>query len=162
METIRFEMPIPEGYEVDIEKSDLKEERVVLKKKEEANQNKLPESWEELGEVSGYYITSNSKVLGVKELPTCNYERNILPSEKLAKSLLEMIQLLQLRDAYNDGWKPDWCDSDEKFCIRAFKGEVTPITTVGYVSRMAFKTKELRDKFLETFRDKLELAKDWL
>jgi len=39
--------------------------------------------------------------------------------------------LIQLRDCYNDGWKPDWNGLSNKFVIYFFGDEPTPTINVG-------------------------------
>ena len=52
MKEIKIE--VPEGYEIDKEKSTIS---IVLKEK-----SKLPMSWKELGDITGYYIDSTSSL----------------------------------------------------------------------------------------------------
>lgn len=84
------------------------------------------------------------------------------PSEELANATVALLKLLFLRDYYNEGWKPNWKDNGDKHCIILYKGE---FTTIGYsftFEVLHFKTKEIRDKFLEEQRELLEIAKPLL
>ena len=84
------------------------------------------------------------------------------PSKELADAAVALLKLLFLRDYYNDGWKPNWKDNGDKHCIILYKGE---FTTIGYsftFEVLHFKTKEIRDKFLEEQKELLEIAKPLL
>lgn len=93
------------------------------------------------------------------------------PSEELADAAVALLKLLFLRDYYNEGWQPDWCNQyQEKFCIINFLGE---IDLINYSKKskfeenkfyhvLTFKTEEIRDKFLEEQRELLEIAKPLL
>lgn len=146
----------PEGYEVDKEKSTFEE--IVFKKIE----NNLPNSWEELKKVSGYYIDSGSDILPDNNFTTYKCIRNLFPTKEEAKAMLAMAQLCQLRDRWNGGWKPDWTDYTCKYCIVFFKNILNKDMSYNVRCPMAFKTKELRNEFMETFKDLLEEAKPFL
>ena len=93
------------------------------------------------------------------------------PSEELADAAVALLKLLFLRDYYNEGWQPDWCNQyQEKFCIINFLGE---IDLINYSKKskfeenkfyhvLTFKTEEIRDKFLEEQKELLEIAKPLL
>ena len=144
----------PEGYEVDKEKSTFSE---IIFKKIEPN---LPMSWEELGVVKGYFIYQNNVHSVIDKAIDRN--RNVFPTKEEAKAMLAMAQLCQLRDRWNDGWKPDWKDNAVKSCIVSFKNILYKDGYYSTSTPMAFKTRELRDKFMETFKDLLEEAKPFL
>ena len=147
----------PEGYEVDKEKSTFNE---IVFKKLEPN---LPMSWEELKEVKGYFIHQNSEINSRLVIDKAvAYNRNLFPTKEEAKAMLAMAQLCQLRDRWNDGWKPDWKDNAVKSCIVSFKNILYKDGYYSTSTPMAFKTRELRDKFMETFKDLLEEAKPFL
>ena len=146
----------PEGYEVDKEKSTFSE---IVFKKLEPN---LPMSWEELGVIEGYCISACSNISLLFRTNAIDANRNIFPTEEEAKAMLAMAQLCQLRDRWNDGWKPDWKDNTRKYCIVSFKNIVLRDSYYSVSHPMVFKTEELRDKFMETFKDLLEEAKPFL
>ena len=146
----------PEGYEFDKEKSTLEE--IVFKKIE----NNLPMSWKELGIIKGYYILSNSNIDNLSMTNTVDVNRNLFPSKKEAEAMVAMAQLCQLRDRWNDGWKANWKDGIVKYCIISFNDILYKDSYCNTHCPMAFKTKEFRDKFMETFKDLLEEAKPFL
>ena len=146
----------PEGYEVDKEKSTFNE---IVFKKLEPN---LPMSWEELEIIKGYYIFTNSKISELSIMNAVDVTRNTFPTEEEAKAMRAMAQLCQLRDRWNGGWKPDWKDDAPKYCIISYKNILCTDFYYYKSTPMAFKTRELRDKFMETFKDLLEEAKPFL
>lgn len=84
------------------------------------------------------------------------------PSQELADASEALRRLLFLRDYYNDGWQPDWKDDSDKFCIIPFKGDFTDTTYSFNFRVLHFKTKEIRDRFLEEQKELLEIAKPLL
>lgn len=157
METKEMKIQVPEGYEIDKEKSTF--ENIVFKKVEK----ELLKSWGELDNVSGYYVDKNSKVYNCIDHTTANDNRNIFPTREEAEACLALAQLCQLRDRYNDGWKPDWKnDTELKYVIEIFYDNIVKRIYECRYKVLAFKTEELRDKFLENFRDLIEIAKPLL
>nr|DAW61584.1 MAG TPA: hypothetical protein [Caudoviricetes sp.] len=158
METKEFKIQVPEGYEIDKEKSTF--EKIVFKKVE----NKLPKSWEELGEIKGWYVDSFSDLMPWGEgISNKEDDKNIFPTKEEAEACLALAQLCQLRDRYNDGWKPDWeRDSQVKWCIEMEGCNVIRNRYYSINRILAFKSEQLRDKFLENFRDLIETAKPLL
>jgi hypothetical protein len=150
----------PEGYEIDRENSTL--ERIVFK--EIAKVKALPKTWEELGEeVSGFWIENTSEIRGVSHECANDYGRNIWPSYDEAKASLALAQLFQLRDRYNDGWKPDWTAVEEfKYVIGIRRNEPTKHMASYDRFVLCFQTPELQDEFMQNFRDLIEIAKPLL
>lgn len=69
-------------------------------------------------------------------------------------------KLVILRDYYNQGWQPNWCDYKQtKYIIENYMGEIWCDDGHRTSSILAFKTPEIRDKFLEEQRELLEIAK---
>lgn len=154
----------PEGYEIDRENSTL--DCIKFKPIEP----QLPTTWEEFckthpvkpGECyigSGAYsnITKINHENIRKALPM-----TMLPSLEDAKAMLALCQLIQLRDCYNDGWKPDWNSSEYKECIEIKRDKVTTTYSIVTSKVLSFKSEELRDEFLENFKDLIEIAKPLL
>lgn len=70
--------------------------------------------------------------------------------------------LVFLRDYYNKGWQPDWNECSTKYCIEQEGLDISAINHIFNSKVMAFKTTEIRDKFLEEQRELLEIAKPLL
>ena len=136
----QINIDIPQGYEIDKDNSTF--ECIKFKKIEK----QFPNSWEE-------YLSSQP--LGVKVMFESKF--NSLPETYKALRKLEL-----LRDCYNDGWVADWTDSGSKECIIYMNDKLDENCTQGYKQFLNFKTAELRDKFLENFKDIIEIAKPLL
>jgi len=155
----------PEGYEVDKENSTF--ECIKFKPIEP----QLPKTWEEFCETHpvkpgecylGSGVYSNITKINYKNVRRA-LPMTMLPSLEYAKAMLALCQLIQLRECYNDGWKPDWTDANSyKFCLRCSNNRVVKETLFVEQRVMAFKTINLRDKFLENFRELIETAKPLL
>lgn len=158
MKNKELKIQVPEGYEIDKENSTF--EKIVFKKVEK----ELPKSWEELDIVKGFYVDSLSEIASTGE-ETCaeEYNRNTFPTKEEAKACIALAQLCQLRDRYNDGWKPDWDSmSETKYVLEISRNIVVKNFYGNRHKILAFKTEELRDKFLENFIDLIETAKPLL
>ena len=157
METKEFKIQVPEGYKIDRENSTF--EKIVFKKIE----RELPKSWEELKVVEGFYIDEDSHIHDCPMVDVLRKNKNVFPTEEEADACLALAQLCQLRDRYNDGWKPDWEDvGQSKWCIDFFQDDIREVSCISVRRVLAFKTKELRDEFLENFNDLIEIAKPLL
>ena len=156
METKEFKIQVPEGYEIDREKSTF--ENIVFKKLEK----ELPKSWEELHMIKGWFVENGS---GVHEFGNCfttSKNRNLFPTKEEAEACLALAQLCQLRDIYNDGWKPDWEENNDKYTIAYYSNKINISYSIYVHKILSFKTSIIRDKFLENFRDLIETAKPLL
>ena len=72
-------------------------------------------------------------------------------------------KLTILREYYNEGWQPDWKNDDEnKHVILIENDKIKCEKNYSYKRVLAFKTSEIRDKFLEDQRELLEIAKPLL
>lgn len=78
------------------------------------------------------------------------------------KSFEALRNLIIFRDYYNEGWIPNWQDDEWKYFIEYYQGELDINRTCGNSRVLAFKSKEIRDKFLEEQRELLEIAKPLL
>lgn len=151
-----FRITVPQGYEIDKEKSTF--ELIKFKPIEK----KLPKTWEELGDVSGYNIRDISEIAFCGSCKTKHYNKNIFPTRELAEAALALAQLLQLRDRYNDGWVPDWGTEHHKDCIVIRQNNIELHSFYGVSHVLSFKNKELAYEFLTNFRDLIEIAKPLL
>ena len=131
---------------------------------EELTKKELPKSWEELAGRDGYYVDTNSEACYIN---ICDRdERNVFPTKKEAEACLALSQLCMLRDAYNGEPLEDWCDISNfrqtKYVITNHKGNLNQECCRYFNGIMSFKTPELRDEFMENFKDLLEIAKPLL
>ena len=78
------------------------------------------------------------------------------------KSFEALRKLIIFRDYYNNGWQPNWQDDEWKYFIEYYRGKLDIERTCGNSRVLAFKSKEIRDKFLEEQKELLEIAKPLL
>ena len=150
---------IPEGYEIDKEQST--ERQIVLRKIE----NKSARSWKEYCEMmkdkDSYIVDMSSNVRTSKFLSAPVVGE--LEDKEDAVTFAAFSKLLSLRKNWVGYWKPDWTNEDQtKFTIISAKNKIDD--SIGdFINRsMSFPTKEMRDEFVDTFRDLLEIAKPLL
>jgi hypothetical protein len=161
METKELKIQVPEGYEIDKEKSTF--EKIVFKKKD----NK-PRSWEEYCKKSKgkslYYINEN----GIEAEIGIDYAfreldpsvKNTIPSKELAEAFLAMMQLMSLRQAWIGDWEPDWDNRDiTKYCIDICNENFAVYSFGNYRRPLSFPTYEMAIDFMNCFEDLLEIAK---
>lgn len=156
METKEFKIQAPEGYEIDRENSTF--EKIVFKKIE----NELPKSWEDLYEVGGWFVDFHSDVVTSGSMRTADSVKNRFPTKEEAEACVALAQLCQLRDRYNDGWKPDWTDFTMKPSIYFHKDIATTGENRSERTILYFRYEKIRDEFLENFGDLIKTAKPLL
>jgi len=139
---------IPEGWEIDKEKSTFEE--IVLKeiKKE------LPKRWEDLEVIKGAYTDSDGDVYNYEKRPLAT-NKNTFATESQAKASIALAQLSQLREVYRGGWKPELLENGHKYIIICHRGEIELCKGYAYsISHfLSFQSEEIRDEFLTNFRE---------
>lgn len=149
MEPKDIKITIPEGYEIDMEKSTF--ERIVFKKKKVIN------SWEDLKKVGGYYINTCSSIIYAGDLSeNYNEHRNVFFNEKYAKSALAMAQISQLLPYYDS--KVDWYKVTVKYCIVRIGNEIYIEMWQSSYHLLAFNSREEAKRFL---KHNEQLVKDY-
>ena len=157
METRKLKINIPEGYEIDKEKSTFEE--IVFKKVEDPLA-KLPKTWEEYrkrtkGYTSyyGYSINGNTY-----ETKFDGFYNEFFTKERV-KQYVALGKLLQLRDY----WVGDWKDDSNNFVnvIYNLNGEIKNMGLSHKQSLnfpLTFPTREIAQKFIECFKDLINEA----
>lgn len=163
MEERVIKIEIPEGYEVDKEKSTF--ERVVFKPKRESYEDVCRKLFykkkvyypDEYGDV----ISSELDEIRYKDLNNCT-------SENQSKKLLAINQLMNVAKYLNEDWKPDWNnDNERKFTIYINKNNTKICIDCKYIYNQCivyFKTEELAQKAINILGEeiiKLALSTDW-
>lgn len=154
---------IPEGYEVDSEKSTFTE--IVFKPINSLN------TWEECikkfeNQVEKFYcIGKYSNILYVNtpiiNIDSRNY--NLLPSKEIAEKFLVLQKLYTCRQAYIGDWKPDYSNHFLcKYCITTEDNNINIHTNFRVTKMFSFPTRELAIKFLNNFKEDLEFIKELL
>lgn len=79
------------------------------------------------------------------------------------KAFEALKKLVILRDYYNEGWEPDWRDDDKsKPVIHIVNGELKCEENYSSKRTLAFRTKEIRNRFFEEQKELLKIAKPLL
>ena len=84
-------------------------------------------------------------------------------NEEYERAFEALRKLIIFREYYNQGWQPDWKNPDViKHTIEVFSNELRKSGNYTLQQLLVFKTKEIRNKFLEEQRELLEIAKPLL
>lgn len=150
---------IPEGYEVDKEKSTF--EKIIFKKKT----NKYPKSWNEFCKekpVSSteYYIDYISTVQGYQEPQYRRNEadKNLCKTKEEAEAFLTLIQLKRLWHEYTYDWEKN-LESVWSIGYTPNSGFLLFNTYLNNSSMFFFPNKKLAEEFLYNFKDLFEKLK---
>lgn len=153
-----IEIEVPDG-----KKAVWKDGKVVF----EDIKPQLPKTWEEFCEQNGTkksecYLDTSSCIIEIGDGKRYSgTDKNLLPSKKVAKQHLALMQLHQLRDCYNDNWHCDWNNEYEKNAvITRSHGELKIFADWAITTFLTFKSMEIADVFLINFRDLIEQAGD--
>jgi hypothetical protein len=144
--------------------------KIALQAFSEKELKALPSSWEEYCEINPYLEKSKEIFPLVNgNINTFSHDTylrkefpGVIPSKERAEQFLILNKLLQIRDYYNQGWKPNWKDDTDKYVIWSFENELHPDVSTYANSLFAFKSKEVRDTFFENFENDLEKVKEFL
>lgn len=144
-----------------------KEQRDWTKVKYEPKKE-LPKTWEEF--CKNYpckkdecYINSGCGLHGIREGAERQVycDRNLLPSKQAAEAHLALMQLHQLRDAWREGWLPDWKNSvQRKYVISNIDGEFKISLHFNYCCFLAFQDEKQADEFKNCFINLIRKAGD--
>ncbi len=123
--------------------------------KEELEAKELPKTWEQLNEVNGFFINTQSNIGAANRVPTSYQSKNTFPTKELAEASLALSQLLQLRDVYNGDWKIDLNDRPVEvlYTIRNRYNDIHLSFYSGNNYILAFQKESIRDQFAENFKD---------
>ena len=87
----------------------------------------------------------------------------LFKDKEIAEAYAVLPQLIRLKDEYNEGWKPDWEDKDTaKYYIGRIGNDWDIGFSYKYPGILSFKSFEIRNKFLEDYKDLIEIAKPLL
>lgn len=141
METKEIKIEIPEGYEIDKEKSTF--ENIVFKKKPIVN------CWKDLPKISGVRIENTSSEISTSyDYPVSITSRNIFLNKKYAKSALALAQISQLLPYYDSkvNWDNRYC---EKYVIIETPNGLAIDINYNIYRFLAFNTYEEAERFLK-------------
>ena len=129
---------------------------------------KLPKTWEEfcknypIGKAE-YFLNSSCRLRETRSGAERQevLDRNILPSKQAAEAHLALMQLHQLRDAWREGWLPDWNnDNQGKYAITKVRNEYEVYEYKVSIVFLSFQDDKRAKEFLTNFRDLIEKAGD--
>ena len=90
-------------------------------------------------------------------------DKIVFPNAKTAQAVRALIQLIQLRDYYRQGWTPDWTDgSQSKYVIEYYDGNVYGETYTKRSAILSFQSPPVMLEFMANFADLIEQAKELL
>ena len=149
MKNVKIE--IPKGYEIDESKSTFT--NIVFKKIEDKYPNSILD------------VKGRDWAIGGGEpfaSPSDSDDIDQVSTKKSAEAFLALMQLVELRDAYNkvDGFMVDWSDDkQDKFIIWVYIGELDLDCVCRVQYTLHFGKHSTRDLFFERFKDLIEIAK---
>ena len=148
------EIIIPQGWEID----KVEDNKVIIKE----SKKELPKTWGEcIAKIRDLeYIDRNCIYKTTFSAEATSNHMNNIPIG-LGKPMLALCQLLVCREVYRQGWKPDWTDANEnKYCIVNVNNKIIKYINVAFNKVLSFQSAEIRDEFLENFKDLIEEAKE--
>ena len=105
-------------------------------------------------------IVSEIKNANIGSTRYCDKDKNVLPNKKTAEAFLALMQLIQLRNCYRQGWEPDWTSFDKKYTISFCRDGIYCDIVYGHEATLSFQSPEIRREFLRNFKDLIIQAKD--
>ena len=90
----------------------------------------------------------------------------LAPNQEFVIAIHAFVKLLFLMNYYNEkwtpDWKPDWKEDSLKYCIESYQGRIFSDNYRHTSKVLAFKTPEIRNRFLEEQKELIEIAKPLL
>lgn len=124
--------------------------------------NDRPLSWEEYCKQNPIkegecYIDDVCCILAAA---TLGKQRNVdkdanIMSKDLCEAFLAYMKLIQLRNAWVNGWESLYCS----YKVEAKDGVISSSPCACFMYGLSFPTPEMADEFIKTFKDLLEIAK---
>lgn len=154
MDTKKLKINIPEGYEIDKEKSTFEE---IVFKKIENPLSKLPKTWEEYckqtKDCKSYFHTRYPEPC-IRESPSFDGVYCEFSTEERVKQYVALGKLLQLRDYWVKGY------SEFRYAVYGDRLDGTAICDWCFHTNhpLTFPTNEMAKEFKECFGDLIEQA----
>ena len=163
-----IEIEVPDGYKAVYDENTQRIEIVKFelpKSWEEFCENKTIKNWEcfitERSKIEDFYTEDSVTIPEEKRARNVDTDKSTLPDRETAEAFLALMQLIQLRDCYRQGWKPSWEDDNmKKHCIFRRGGDIIRDWTIDEQRVLSFQSKEISEKFRKNFRDLIEKAKE--
>lgn len=150
------EIIIPKGWKI----KKIIGNKIIIKETEK----ELPTSWEQCFETldEGEYIHNLSQIKNITYrdgIINLLQNRNTLPIG-CGIPMLYLCMLLVCREVYRQGWKPDWKDDTDKYCIEYYNGDIVNNIKQHSSKILSFQSEKIRDKFFKNFHHLIEKAKE--
>lgn len=156
-QTIEIEIEVPDGHKAVYDKNTQKIEIVKVE---------LPKTWEEYCKQNPivdweYFINECSEIGEIrKREKNPETDKSTIQTKDMAEAFIALMQLVQLRDCYRQGWTPNWSQPYKRYCIYCEYNRVFPFDNTFNSRVLSFQSKEIRDEFLKNFKDLIEQAKE--
>ena len=145
---------------------------IALSAYTEAELNPVRNEWESMfvgRKIKGYFIDHDESSINFFDSEESQFIdddgissdcKNIFKTEKQAKSALAYAQLTQLMalPEYNGDWVPNWTDRSKVYAIIRIGNKVQRDCSIEYYCEIAFKSSEIRDRFMQ---NNLDLLKEY-
>ena len=151
----RKEIILPQGWEID----EVRGNKIIIK---EDKKEELPKTWEKcIAKIKDLeYIDRNCIYKSTFSAEAASNHMNDIPIG-LGKPMLALCRLLVCREVYRQGWKPNWKNENEnKYSIINNFNKIETSINASVNRVLSFQSSEIRDEFLENFRDLIEEAKE--
>lgn len=152
-----IEIEVPDGYKAVYNKDTQKVEIVRVE---------LPKSWEEYCKQNPivdweYFINERSEIDEIrKREKNPETDKSTIQTKDMAEAFIALMQLVQLRDCYRQGWKPDSIMGGYNAVITHGKYNLTSDYYYWGNRILSFQTEDICYEFLENFRELIEQAKE--
>ena len=152
-----IEIEVPDGYKAVYNEETQKVEIVRME---------LPKTWEEYCKQNPivdweYFINERSEIGEIrKREKNPETDKSTIQTKDMAEAFIALMQLVQLRDCYRQGWTPNWSQPYKRYCIYCEYNRVFPFDNTFNSRVLSFQSKEIRDEFLKNFKDLIEQAKE--
>ena len=152
-----IEIEVPDGYKA-VYNKDMQKVKIV--------KVELPKTWEEYCKQNPivdweYFINERSEIGEIrKREKNPETDKSTIQTKDMAEAFIALMQLVQLRDCYRQGWTPNWKGKAVKQNIICFEGVLGTDWSISVQYVLSFQSKEIRDEFLKNFKDLIEQAKE--
>ena len=148
----KLEIEIPEGHEIDQEKSNLDKGLIIFKKKKSR-----PMRFEDVN-IKDYHYYKPFRLIEGREVRM----DHLIVKTEYVRAFRALSELVILRDAWNEGWEADWDDETQEKVIITLMMEEFRILSASSRHPLVLKDEETAKAFLDQFRYLIEKAKPLL
>ncbi len=127
----------------------------------------VPENWEDFCKIcpdcsDDWYLAAFSIEPAHPSHTRAKVNKDLIFTRQRAQAMLAFIQLIRIRDYVNGDWVADWESLSCKYYIYTAQNKINTGKECIFARPLAFKTAEIRDQFLTSFRGLIEEAKEFI